>query len=74
MPRKRRPADAVIWPIKLTLYRGEDDDLITLKAGIERGLGAASVKQVMRAGGLRTAAGPVDDDDVIEASLDALTL
>ena len=74
MPRKRRPADAVIWGIKLILYRGEDDDLIALKASLERGQGASGVKQVMRAGGLRTAAGPVDDDAAIEASLDALTL
>ena len=71
---RHRKSGRTIWQIKLTLIAGEDDDLIALRATIERGLGAASVKQIIRAGGLRTAAGPVDDDAAIEASLDALTL
>jgi hypothetical protein len=73
MPRPRR-SGRHIWQIKLTLIEGEDDDLLALKAHTERGDGAATIKQTLRAGGLVTASGPIDDTAAIEASLDNLMI
>lgn len=73
MARQRR-LGRHIWQIKLTLIEGEDDDLLALKAATARGDAAATIKQTLRAGGLRQSVTVTDDTSAIEDALDNLTL
>jgi len=73
MPQHKR-LGRHIWQIKLTLIEGEDDDLLALKAVTARGDAAATIKQTLRAGGLRQSVTVTDDTSAIEDALDNLTL
>ena len=70
-PRSARAAAAVVVPLKLRLYPGEDDDLIAFFEGLPAGLRAAGVKSALRSGQLDSGAVGPAEDELVDA-LDAL--
>ena len=71
-PRSARAASAQVIRIKLRLYPGEDDDLISFFAGISQGLRAATVKRRLRDGNSATDATETGDEDSVLSMLDEL--
>ena len=70
-PRSVRSASARFVRLKLSLYPGEDDDLIAFFESIPLGLRAASVKRALRDGASAASTSSRPEDDLLDA-LDAL--
>jgi len=71
-PKTERAASARIVQIKLRLYPGEDDDLITFFEGIPGRLRAVMVKRSLRSGIQGEENSDTDGDDEMLDVLDEL--
>ena len=69
MARPKRQYEIVIVAVKLTLVKGEDDDLLDLFAGTPTGLRAVTVKSALRGQLLQPVAGEGADSHGIADEL-----
>lgn len=73
--RPRRDRQPVVYSVKLVLYPGEDDDLISYLEAAPNRKRAAAVKTAMRSGNIDAAdLGDLPDDDELLDAFESLLI